>query len=64
MTELNAERVVVRSRWIGDMPVVHFKAEDWLWLRGLLKATPAQIAAASGRGENEPTAHPASHAKT
>jgi hypothetical protein len=62
--ELGAVRCVLLSRWINSVKVVHVTAAEWLYLRGLKKATPSQLIAASGRGYEEPTAHPASRAKT
>ena len=64
LLEIGAVRSVLLSSWVNNLKVVHITAAEWLYLRGLKKATPRQIIEASGRGEDEPTARPASRAKT
>ena len=64
LDEVGAERSVIRSRWSACVKVAHFTAEDWRYLRGLERALPSVVDAARQIAEPEPTARPASHAKT
>ena len=56
LPELGAERSVISSRWINSDKVVHFTAEEWLFLRGIKRALPHLVDAARQIMEPEPTA--------
>lgn len=40
LPELDAERSVIKSRWVRSVKVVHFTAAEWLYLRGLRRCPP------------------------
>ena len=54
LIELGAQRSVLESRWVRSVKVVHFTADDWLYLRGLKSAEPALIDTARQIMEEKP----------